>query len=122
MIQPGFLIDENLPPMIAVQLRRHAAGIPILAINEVGAPPKGTKDPIILDWLESHNYRLITNNRTSMPEHLRDHLKKGHHIPGILITPHPLNVGGLIEELILIWGASLPDEYQDQILYLPLSS
>ena len=53
-----------------------------------------------------------------MPGHLRDHLAAGGHVPGILVVPFPL--GALVEELILIWGASLPDEYQDQIVYLPL--
>ena len=37
------------------------------------------------------------------------------------VTPYPLEIGALIEELILIWGASLPDEYQDRIVYLPLA-
>ena len=32
----------------------------------------------------------------------------------------PLYIGSLIEELILLWGASLPSEFQDQIVYLPL--
>ncbi len=55
-----------------------------------------------------------------MPGHLRDHLAAGGHVPGILVVPFPLGIGALVEELILIWGASLPDEYQDQIVYLPL--
>jgi len=55
-----------------------------------------------------------------MPGHLRDYLKTGKHIPGIFITPFPLYIGSLIEELILLWGASLPSEFQDQIIYLPL--
>jgi len=52
--------------------------------------------------------------------HLRDHLAGGRHIPGILVAPFPLDIGALIQELTLVWGASQPDEYQDQIVYLPL--
>ena len=55
-----------------------------------------------------------------MPGHLRHHLAAGRHVPGILVVPFPLDIGALVEELILIWGASLPNEYQDQIVYLPL--
>jgi hypothetical protein len=36
------------------------------------------------------------------------------------LPPFPLYIGSLIEELILLWGASLPSEFQDQIVYLPL--
>jgi hypothetical protein len=56
-----------------------------------------------------------------MPGHLRDHIASGGHIPGIFVTPYPLYIGALIVELILIWGTSLPDEYQDRIVYLPLA-
>jgi hypothetical protein len=28
-------------------------------------------------------------------------------------------MGKLIEDLLLIWGASEPEEYKDQIVYLP---
>ncbi|MCX6028294.1 MAG: DUF5615 family PIN-like protein [Chloroflexi bacterium] len=118
MSASGFLFDENLSPAIAAQLRRHAPAIPILAVGQMGAPARGTLDPQILCWIEEHNCLLVTNNRTSMPGHLRDHLADGRHIPGILITPYPLNIGTLIEVLLLVWGASLPDEYRDQITHL----
>ena len=117
----GFLIDENLPPVIAVQLRRREPQIMVLAVGQSEAPPKGTPDPQLLCWLEENDYLLVTNNRVSMPGHLYEHLAVGRHVPGVLVTPFPLNIGTLIEELLLIWGASLPKEYQDQIIYLPIS-
>lgn len=117
----GFLMDENLSPEIATQLQRHAPEIPLYAVGEVSAPPYGTPDPEILQWIEANNCWLVTNNRKSMPHHLSSHLDAGRHIPGILLTPRPLDIGALITELILIWYASLPDEYRDRIVYLPLA-
>lgn len=102
-------------------MRRHAPEIPVLAVGDATAPPFGTLDPEILLWLEDRNFWLATNNRTSMPGHLHDHLADGHHIPDILITPYPINTEELIEELILIWQVSFPDEFKDMILYLPIS-
>jgi hypothetical protein len=121
MNTPGFLIDENLPQIIAVQIRRQAPHIAVFAVREPNAPPTGTPDSDILLWLEQNNCWLVTNNRTSMPDHLQAHLAAGHHVPGILITPYPLNIGALVAELVLVWGASFPDEYQDRIIYLPIS-
>jgi hypothetical protein len=120
MSASGFLIDENLPPVIATQVRQHEPRIQALAIGQPGAPPKGTPDPQLLNWIEVNNCLLITNNRASMPGHLSEHLAAGRHVPGILITSFPLDIGTLIEELVLIWGASLPNEFQDQIVYLSL--
>ena len=121
MKTPGFLIDENLPPSIAVQIQRHEPRIQVLAVGQPGAPPKSTPDRQLLCWIEENDYLLVTNNRASMPGHLRDHLAADRHIPGILVTPFPLGIGALVQELILIWGASLPDEYRDRIVYLPIS-
>lgn len=121
MSAPGFLIDENLPPVIAAQVRRHEPRIQVLAIGQSGAPVKGALDPQLLCWIEENDCLLVTNNRTSMPGHLRAHRAAGGHIPGILVTPFPLDIGMLVEELILIWVASLPNEYRDQIVYLPVS-
>jgi hypothetical protein len=56
-----------------------------------------------------------------MPGHLHDHLAIGLHIPGILVVPRRLALGRVIDQLHLIWLASLPGEYQDQIVYLPIS-
>ncbi len=121
MNTPDFLFDENIPVAIATQLHRHAPQVKVYKIGEAPAPSKGTLDLDILLWLEENYCWLITNNRTSMPGHLFDHMNAGHHIPGIMIVPDPLNVGEVLAELILIWGASLPGEYKDRIVYLPVS-
>ena len=55
-----------------------------------------------------------------MPDHLRDHLAAGHHFPGMFTLNPKMSVSETMEELALIWGASNPDEYADQIVYLPL--
>ena len=114
-----FLLDENLPPTLAGQLRRHEPRITVLAIGQWGAPPGGTLDPDILHWIEEHDFLLVTNNRHSMPGHLKDHLASNGHIPGILVVPTTRDIGLLVEVLSLVWGASLPDEYRDKITYLP---
>lgn len=121
MNEVGLLIDENLSPELASQLRRHAPEIRLYTVGEHSAPPYGTLDPEILQWVEENNCWLVTNNRKSMPGHLQSHLDSGKHIPGILLTPRPLDIGPLITELILVWYASLPNKYQDRIVYLPVS-
>lgn len=114
----GFLFDENLPLALSAQLRRKAPAARVFAVGYSDAPAKSTPDQELLIWLEVHDCWLVTNNRASMPGHLHDHLAEGRHIPGILITPAPLNFGELIETPILVAGASFPDEFRDRIEYL----
>jgi hypothetical protein len=76
--------------------------------------------PEILCWCEDNNFILVTNNRTSMPVHLADHIVVNRHVPGIFILNPNLSIGENIEELIIVALASEDDEYQDRIVYLPL--
>jgi hypothetical protein len=117
-----YLIDENINPLYPKQIKLKEPDIVVQVIGEPGIPPKGTLDPEILCWCEENNFVLVTNNRTSMPVHLADHMAVNRHIPGIFILNPNLSVGENIEELILVALASEDGEYQDRIVYLPLPS
>lgn len=54
-----------------------------------------------------------------MPGHFKDHIAKGGHVMGIFLIRKEILIGKLIENLLLIWGASELEEYRDQIVYLP---
>ncbi len=79
----NYLIDENTTRVIADQLLRIQPDMQVLVVGDEFAPLCGTLDPEILLWLEREDYYLITKNRASMPQHLRDHVAGGHHVPGI---------------------------------------
>ena len=115
-----FLIDENIAPEYRTQLLYHEPSLTVLAVGDEGAPPKSTPDPEILVWCEQNQFSLITNNRKSMPQHLSDHLSAGHHVPGIFTINLEVPMKEIIDQLLLIAGASDEDEYIDQITYIPL--
>lgn len=115
-----YLLDENVDDSLRKGLHLHWPEIVVWRIGDPTAPRIGTLDPEILLWCEAHNFSLVTNNRDSMPGHLQNHLAAGHHIPGIFTLNANMSIGETIEELALIWGASEPDEYADQINYLPV--
>lgn len=113
-----YLLDENVDPVLRRELLRRVPNIIVWRVGEPGTVPLGTLDPAILFWCEAYNAILVTNNRKSMPHHLRDHVAEGRHVPGILLLKENQGVAEIVEGLILVWGASLPDEYTDLILYL----
>jgi hypothetical protein len=55
-----------------------------------------------------------------MPAHLRDHLAKGRHVPGILVLNDKMSVSETVEDLWLIWATSDQEEYLDTMVYLPV--
>jgi len=116
-----YLLDENVDPLFRHELLKREPALVIWSIGTPGAPPARTRDPDILRWCEENAFLLVTYNRKSMPQHLRDHLAAGRHVPGIFELNPNMSIGATIEELLLIWVASLEDEYRDRIVYLPVS-
>jgi hypothetical protein len=111
-----YLLDENVGESLRLGLHRRYPDMVVWHIGDPTAPPIGTLDPDILLWCEANDFTLVTNNRGSMP----DHLAAGHHFPGMFTMNPKMSLGDTIEELALVWGASKPDEYADNIIYLPL--
>jgi hypothetical protein len=117
----NYLLDENVNPCLRDALQRRLPDMVAWRVGDPGAPALQASDPDILFWCEANNFILITNNRASMPIHLRDHLMNGRHIPGIFILNAAMTLGETADELALIWEASEPDEYFDRLSYLPVS-
>lgn len=117
----GFLIDEQLHTWWPGAIRRLQPHLNVLCVGDPGAPPKQTLDPAILEWGETNQTILVTDNRSTLPRHLAEHVAAGHHVPGVFMVDPDLSIHILASELSLIEGASLPDEYQDQIRYVPIT-
>lgn len=116
-----YLLDENVDPIYKTQLHRQNPDIVMWVVGEPGTPSRGTLDPDILCWCEDYNFVLVTNNRTSMPVHLTEHIAAGRHVPGIFILNPKLSMGQTIEDLIFVAEASFENEYQDRIVNLPVT-
>ncbi len=116
-----YLLDENVDPLFRTELLKREPTLIAWKVGDPGAPPRSALDPDILRWCEENSFILVTNNRKSMPAHLRNHLAEGRHVPGIFEMNPSMGIGETMEELLLIWGASGENEYRDTIIYLPLS-
>lgn len=115
-----YLLDEDTPHAIRDQLLRREPEMEILAVGDDMAPVFGTPDRELLRWIEQEGYILVSRNRRSLPQHLRAHLESGGHVPGIFLLRRRYSLGQILEDLVLIWKAGHSEEYQDQIVYLPL--
>jgi hypothetical protein len=116
-----YLLDENVDPLLRKALKRREPEMVVWRVGDAGAPALQSTDPDILIWCEANAFLLVTNNRASMPVHLQNHLAAGRHVPGIFILNPNMKIGETVDELATIWGAAEPDEYFDQLKYLPIS-
>jgi len=120
LTQFRYLLDEDTPHAIRDQLLRREPDMEILAVGDDTAPALGTPDPELLQWIEREGYVLVSRNRRTLPQHLREHLETGSHVPGIFLLRRRYSLGQIIEDLMLIWDAGRPEEYRDRVEYLPL--
>lgn len=121
MSEIRYLLDENVNPILRAAFLRREPNLTIWQVGMLGAPKLGTLDPDILVWCEENGFILVTNNRRTMPVHLQEHFAGGRRAMGIFILNNEMSVSETIDELLLIASASSAEEYQDQIVYLPIS-
>ena len=116
---PRFLIDENLSPDIAAGVRHRNSAVDSISIGGPGALAKNTLDPEILLYCEASHRVLVTNNRKSMPAHLAAFAAEGRRHWGIFEVRDGATVGDLIDELLLIWGATDASAHIDRVRWIP---
>ncbi len=117
--QIRFLLDEDTSHAIRNGLRHRHPEVEIRVIGGDGVPPIGTKDEDILEFLEREAYILVSSNRSTMPMHLEGHLQKGGHISGVLLLRPGFSYREIIDTLELILFASVPEDFRDQVVYIP---
>jgi hypothetical protein len=113
-----FLLDENISRSLRDGLSRRWPEMIVWMVGDPGLLPRGTPDPVILQWCEAHHFALITYNRASMPIHLKDHLTAGHHISGIFVLRGRMSIGQVLDALGTIWLSAESVDYTDQITYV----
>jgi len=118
-VRVRFLLDENLNPDLQTALLRLDPTIDILRVGDSGAPPLETLDPEILDFCEREKRLLITDNRKSMPGHLKDHWARGGQFWGLCWVRPEYSIGTISEILYEIWGASEAEEWIDRTEWIP---
>ena len=117
-----YLLDENQRGVLWHVIQRHnARGIdPIDAVRVGDAPdlPLGSDDPTILRWAEREERILVTFDRSSMGQHLGDHLAAGNHSPGVFLIHCDSKPVEVVEFLVLAAYASESSEWRDWIKYV----
>jgi hypothetical protein len=116
-----FLADENLHAAIVDGLRRRQLTIDIATAVEAGMLHRA--DPEVLRFAMEQGRVLLTHDARTVPDHLGAlllTLPPEQHSPGVFVIPQRLATGPAIEEILLLWEASEPDEWRDRVTYLPL--
>lgn len=113
-----YAADENFNNDIVWGLLRRRPQLDIVRIQEAGL--SGADDPTVLAWAATTGRIVLTHDVQTITRYAYDRLTRGEGMPGVVEVSRLVAIGTVIEDLLLLAEASLDDEWQGQILYLPL--
>lgn len=120
MIVCQFLVDECVPSALTRGLRRRLPLASVIQVGESEAPPKGTDDSELLLFAERERRLFISADRSTMIDHIQQHLAEGHSTWGVFFVGPHSSLGVVLEELCMVFEASDADEWKNTVHYLPM--
>lgn len=113
-----FLVDENFNHKTLAGIKRREPNLDIVAVQDVGL--RATDDPEVLDWAAQEGRIVVTHDVSTFSVFAFERVAAGLPMPGVIEIPETVSMRVIIDELILIAGASDPGEWKDSVRYLPL--
>lgn len=79
----------------------------------------GLSDTDVLAFAASTGRVLVTHDRKTMPRYFAEFIAN-EQSSGVLVIPQKLSIRAVVDDLILIWAASVAEEWINRIQSLPL--
>src|SRR5262249_42056200 len=98
--------------------RRREPAMDFLSANDANL--ESVLDPDVLALAAEEDRVLVSHDFKTMPWHFADFLQTHGSSPGLILVPQHMPMGEVIDELVLIWGASEAGEWKDRCRALPL--
>jgi len=113
------LTDENFNGSILRGLMRRLPSLDIIRVQDVGL--MHADDPTILEWAANEGRILLTHDVATITVYAYERINNGLSMPGVVEVIATAPIGQVIDDLCLFICCSQPDEYKDQILFIPFS-
>ena len=112
-----FQADADLDFDIVLAVRRRERTLDFASAADSGLA--GLGDPEVLRIAAEQGRILVTHDRRTMPGYLRHRLEVGKSSPGVFIVSQFEPIGPVVEVLMMVWSASDPADWHNQIRHLP---
>ena len=110
--------DENFNQDIIRGLLRRKPDLDLVRVQDAGL--SGASDPAVLEWAAAEDRLLLTHDVTTITHYAFQRVAAGLRMPGVVEVSRFVPLAQAIEDITLLVELSLPDEWADQVLYLPL--
>lgn len=117
-MKPRFPADADLHFDIVAGVLRREPAVDFQSAQEVLTD--GMTDPEVLSMASREGRILVSHDVSTMPLHFRRFLAEHGGSPGLLLIPQSMPISRAIDELVLIWCASVASEWRDTVVWLPV--
>jgi len=117
------LLDEHIPPAVAVGLKRHIRSLEVYALRDwqQGAF-LGERDEAILDAAAALGLTLVTYDVDTIPKIISDRMRAGLSHGGVVFIPRnqirSSDVGGLVRALLELHKRGGKADWKDRVVFL----
>ncbi|HKP51271.1 MAG TPA: DUF5615 family PIN-like protein [Chloroflexia bacterium] len=114
----SLLADEDVDGNVLHGLLLRKPDLDIIRVQDVGLSGKDDRD--ILEWAAQQRRVLLTYDKRTVINHVKERIRVGRAVPGVIMVKRRPAIGLTIEHILLMLEASLPEEWENQIRYVPL--
>lgn len=113
-----FATDENFKGNVLKGLLIRLPDLDIVRIQDTTMYQ--SPDPELLEWLATENRILLTHDVQTMPDYVYQRIRQNKVVIGIIVVHQDTPIGQALDDLEVIIGAGTPDDFVNQVKYVPL--
>lgn len=113
-----FLADASLHHAIVTGCVRREPALDFLSARD--AKLDGIADPDVLTLAAAQGRILVSHDFRTLPGHFAAFLAAGHTSPGLFLVRQQMPLAPVIDDLVLVWAASRPEDWTNLLVVIPL--
>ena len=118
MSRPKFLADHDLNDQIVVGVLRLVPSAEFRRVRELGFATRN--DAFLLDYAAGQGLIIVSHDVNTMPAAAYVRLAEDKPMTGLFMVPQTFPVGPIIDDLVLVWSGSDREEWENQVIFLPM--
>ncbi len=110
--------DENFDGYLVRRLKRQLPNLDLVRVQD--STVYAANDDLVIEWAANENRILLTHDINTIPKFAYERVKAGKPLPGVFAVPRTSALDKVAADLLILIECSLKNEWQDQVVYLPL--
>jgi len=113
-----FLSDEDFNNRIVRGLLRRFPHLDLVRVQDVGLA--GKHDTKVLEWAAREGRLVLTHDFATMLDYAYSRIERNLPMTGLIALAQDFPIGEAIEELAMLIEYSLENEWENQVIFIPL--